>query len=259
MDRINDLAFVVDGKVVVLVEHQSTINMNMPLRCLLYISRVYERIFDNDLIYESNLVKVPVPEFYVLYNGDSALAERSELKLSDAFKTVPELCEDFSLELTAKVFNVNKGYNTEIVRQSETLDGYVYFVDKVKRFIAEGCDITDALTRAINECIEEGILVDYLKENGSEVQNMLFQEWNLNKALDVRYREGEISGIMKGKAEGIAKGKAEGIAEGIAEGNAETARRMLLDGFRVEDVAKYTMLSPENIISLKPLPPNTVS
>jgi hypothetical protein len=43
MNRINDISFVINGKLVVLIEHQSTINNNMPLRMLIYIARIYEK------------------------------------------------------------------------------------------------------------------------------------------------------------------------------------------------------------------------
>ena len=51
-DRYNDIAFVLEDKVVVLIEHQSTISENMPLRLLLYVARVYEKLIDNDAVYK---------------------------------------------------------------------------------------------------------------------------------------------------------------------------------------------------------------
>jgi hypothetical protein len=47
MDMINDISFLVAGKLVILIEHQSTINPNMPLRLLLYVARVYQKIIDS--------------------------------------------------------------------------------------------------------------------------------------------------------------------------------------------------------------------
>ncbi len=65
----NDVAMRVNGKIMVLVEHQSTINRNMPLRLLFYIARTYERIVPARNKYYRGIVKVPIPEFYVMYNG----------------------------------------------------------------------------------------------------------------------------------------------------------------------------------------------
>ncbi|MDR0476154.1 MAG: Rpn family recombination-promoting nuclease/putative transposase, partial [Treponema sp.] len=69
MDRINDISFEIGGKLVILIEHQSTINPNMALRLLMYIARVYEKIIGNRNVYNSRLISVPRPEFFVLYNG----------------------------------------------------------------------------------------------------------------------------------------------------------------------------------------------
>jgi hypothetical protein len=239
MDRINDLAFVLGGKLVILVEHQSTINENMPLRFLIYLGRVYEKIIDSGMLYRYGLVKIPAPDFIVVYNGDSDLPEQSMLKLSDAFEATPEFKGRFPMELEATVYNVNKGYNAALVRRSETLDGYVSFIDKVKAHVAAGTDRTEAFARAIQECIDEGVLATYLKKHGSEVLNMLTQEWDMGKALDTRFMEGV----------------ERGISQGVNRGIIETARRMLSNGLKPEEIARYTGLSIEKIKSLQPLPP----
>ncbi|MDR2589259.1 MAG: Rpn family recombination-promoting nuclease/putative transposase, partial [Spirochaetales bacterium] len=69
MDRVNDISFEIGGKLVVLIEHQSSINPNMALRLLLYITRIYEKIVESKNIYTSCLLPLPRPEFFVLYNG----------------------------------------------------------------------------------------------------------------------------------------------------------------------------------------------
>ena len=71
MDLINDISFEIGGKLVVLIEHQSTINPNIALRLLMYIARVYEKIIDRKGIYAKRLIPLPRPEFFVLYNGTS--------------------------------------------------------------------------------------------------------------------------------------------------------------------------------------------
>ncbi|MCR4632223.1 MAG: Rpn family recombination-promoting nuclease/putative transposase [Treponema sp.] len=39
----NDVSWEINGKLIVLVEHQSTINENMPFRCLEYVTRIAAR------------------------------------------------------------------------------------------------------------------------------------------------------------------------------------------------------------------------
>ena len=61
----NDVSFEVNGNVIVFGEHQSTVNPNMPLRCLLYAGRVYEELVEEDARYRTKQVMIPTPEFYV--------------------------------------------------------------------------------------------------------------------------------------------------------------------------------------------------
>ena len=69
MSQLNDISFALGDKLVVLIEHQSSINPNMGLRLLMYIGRVYEKIIDTKMIYGTRLIPIPRPEFFVLYNG----------------------------------------------------------------------------------------------------------------------------------------------------------------------------------------------
>ena len=133
MDRVNDISFEIGGKLVILIEHQSTINPNMAFRFLMYIARVYEKIVgDNKKIYTSNLIHLPRPEFFVLYNGTSPYPDEETLRLSAAFEKAASLGLPEkgipSLELVARVININQGRNGEIVRRCETLNGYCAFI-----------------------------------------------------------------------------------------------------------------------------------
>ncbi|MDR2096002.1 MAG: Rpn family recombination-promoting nuclease/putative transposase, partial [Treponema sp.] len=56
MERINDISFEIARKLVVLLEHQSTINPNMALRLLMYIARIYEKLIDNKKIYSGKRI-----------------------------------------------------------------------------------------------------------------------------------------------------------------------------------------------------------
>jgi len=175
LDRINDISFVVGDQLVVLIEHQSTINPNMPLRLLMYIARVYEKIVnakDKDSIYTTSKLTVPRPEFIVLYNGtDPSQPDEETLKLSDAFadpsslglskNTAPEL------ELSVKVYNINKGHNEPIIRRCEKLNGYSAFIDKVREFEKQDMIIDEAVSAAVKWCIANNVLKDFMLTHGS--------------------------------------------------------------------------------------------
>ena len=81
----NDVSFVLDKRFVVLVEHQSTINGNLPLRDLLYIATVLKRMIDSKQLYREKTLRIPKPAFIVLYNGSEDIPAYQELRLSDAY------------------------------------------------------------------------------------------------------------------------------------------------------------------------------
>jgi predicted transposase/invertase (TIGR01784 family) len=227
MERVNDLAYLVGDKVVILVEHQSTVNPNMPLRFLMYVARVYEKMIPSNKQYSDKQVRIPKPIFIVLYNGDEPYPEQETLRLSDAFmeagKLLPaELSELASLELEVKIFNVNSGKNEELVRRSRMLAGYVTFIGKYKEKLKAGKERDIAIKEAINECIDGDILADYLEEHGYEVRNMLITEWNTEEAKKVwreeALEEGEARGVQKGREQGEAKKQREIALNGLKKG-----------------------------------------
>jgi hypothetical protein len=260
MDQLNDLAYLVGDTVVILVEHQSTINPNMPLRFLMYASRVYEKMIENGAQYSQKLLMIPKPVFIVLYNGDAKYPEKKTLKLSDAFKDagnlLPEKLKDqASLEIEVAVYNVNIDQNKELVARSRMLAGYVTFVGKCKEKIKAGMSRVDAIIEAIDECINGDILADYLKEHAYEVRNMLITEWDQEEAIKYSRaearEEGVEEGIEIGRQEGIEEGIEKGIAQGIEKGKAEQkqefAWKLLRRGTPIEDISEDTGLSMEDI------------
>jgi len=67
------------------MEHQSSICENMPLRMLIYIARIYEKIIDGKAVYKQKLLRIPKPDFIVLYNGVDPYPDETVLRLSDAY------------------------------------------------------------------------------------------------------------------------------------------------------------------------------
>ena len=229
----NDVAYIMDGKFICFIEHQSTLNPNMPLRCLIYASRTYERkaISNDKLLYSSNQINIPAPEFYILYNGEKKLNYHS-LKLSDSFIIQNDTP---SLELCVNVVDINfsKIQNTPL-SNCQSLYGYAYLIAKIRQYHGK-------MQQAINECISHNILKDYLEFYGSEVVNMLYTEYDSAKALEIwgqeEFERGEAKGRAEGKAEGRAEGKAEGRVEGKAEGEANMIKRLQNLGHTITQIA----------------------
>ena len=202
MGQQNDIAFVIDGKLVVLIEHQSTVNKNMPLRMLMYISKTYEKLTEPEDLYRRKRITIPKPEFIVLYNGDENMPDEQILRLSDMYA---EPCLDASdtLDLSVKTLNINKGRNEELASRSETLRGYEIFIYLVKEY-SKDMDRDSAIARAIDDCIRRDVLKVFLEAHSSEVRNMLLTEWNMNDALRVEREEALVEGETKGMKKLIA-------------------------------------------------------
>ena len=245
MKYYNDIAMLVDGKIVVMIEHQSTINENMPFRFLEYIARIYEKITNPKEKFGRNLIKLPVPEFYVFYNGKEDFPTESVMKLSDAFIKLEENqfenCkfqsqiknEKFPLEICVKVININVDKENPVLNRCEPLKEYSEFIDQV-RFNIEN-KIPEALTTAIKQSIKQGFLADYLSRKSTEVENMLLTEYDYDTDIAVQRQEAYENGISQGSQQKAI----------------ETAKNLLSMSFPIENIAKATGLSIETIKSLK--------
>ena len=223
----NDVSFTVEDKLVILLEHQSSVNPNMGLRCLFYIAEIYEqRIKANkDDLYKSTPISIENPEFYVLYNGKANYPEKSVIKLSDLFKIKGN--GKINLEVIVTVYNVNKGKNKAMMKRSKTLGEYASFTAKVQEYKDKGLEVTAALNSAVKECVDENILREFLLKYGGDVVSILNMEWNLDDALRVRYNEGEQKGAEKEKS--------------------KVAEKLLKRGTPIEIVAEDTELSIEQV------------
>ncbi|MEL3905741.1 MAG: Rpn family recombination-promoting nuclease/putative transposase [Treponema sp.] len=241
MNIINDVSCLVDGKIIVLAEHQSTINENMPLRFLQYIARLYEKLQAPTDRYLRKLSKIPTPEFYVFYNGTGDYPETTMLKLSDAFITKPE---QIPLELEVKVFNINKSKGAEVLSRCKPLEEYSLFVEEVRKQMQ--LDSENGFTNAVKICIDKEILKDYLMRKSREVINMLIAEYDYDTDIAVQRQES----LMIGRQEGIQVGRQEGFADGLYQSKLETAKNLLAMNFPIENIVKATGLSMQEIEAL---------
>lgn len=196
----NDLAFIVDLQLH-LYEHQSTVNPNMPLRFLQYVAKEYEKLTIKESLYTSQLVKIPTPKFLVFYNGVEMQPERQVLRLSNAFLTKQD---EPQLELQVEVLNINEGYNTQIKEQCKALEEYMQYVDCVRKE-AENKKLEDAVSSAVDKCIEQGILSDFLLANKAEVVSMSIFEYDEEKAKKAWIEIGEARGREQGMEQGTQR------------------------------------------------------
>ncbi|MDO4649923.1 MAG: hypothetical protein Q4B26_14885, partial [Eubacteriales bacterium] len=128
MNFQNDISFEVDQKVIVFGEHQSTINMNMPLRDLMICGRLFEMLIPVRARYKRGQVKIQRPEFYTFYNGEDISEKERILKLSDAFIDNESNSKAPSVELIVRVININPAAHHEILDKCPVLREYGQFI-----------------------------------------------------------------------------------------------------------------------------------
>lgn len=208
----NDLSFTVDGRLVVLIEYQSTPNLNMAFRCLATIARVFaDGVDDKKALYRRKRLALPRPEFIVLYTGREKWAD-SELKLSDSFKEIPNF-DEINLELKVKVFAIRKGKNDALLARDERLRGYAEFKYRVEErldaiFKADsGADRKRALDEAINYavdyCIKHGILRDFFTALDEGDRMNILTEYARDLELQAVKEDGFEEGIERGIERGV--------------------------------------------------------
>jgi predicted transposase/invertase (TIGR01784 family) len=252
----NDISFVIDGKIVVLIEHQSTINENMPLRMLSYVEGVYKKIIKKKDVYRKLRIKIPYPEFIVLYNGKDKYPAKKTLKLSDMFiKNANGKCP-INLDLFVQVYNINRGYNPVFAQKSETLDGYETLVSQVRFYLLKKkMPLEDAINLAISDCVNQGKIAEFLENYSEEVKDMLLKEWSLERELEAEKSDGmqigEMRGIQIGERIGEARCMQIGEARGMQIGLINTAKNMLNKGMSANDIAEVTGLYIDDILRLQ--------
>ena len=243
----NDISFTIEDKTIVLMEHQSTINPNMPVRFLFYIAALYEKMILKKELYGEKKLEIPEPEFYLFYNGKAPYPEETTLKLSHSFKKRVVDTSNF-LELEVKVYNINAGYNKTLMEKSRDLGEFALFVEKVREKqngLSKKAELEEAFRLAIIECIEHNILKEFLETHGEEVMKNLL---NITREeyIAIRLESAQEIGYEKGVEKGLEKGK----EEGLNQAKLETARELKAMGLSVSQIAKATKLSFEEIEKL---------
>ena len=262
----NDVAFVLGGRFVVLVEHQSSINENMPLRDLMYISTVLKRMIDTTRLYREKRLMIPRPEFIVFYNGTKDFPAYQELRLSDSFLGEKQKDEEDALQLIVKVYNINTEKNSEILGRCETLRQYSRFVE-IMRSYKEDSELTnDVIVEVLNRCKKEGVLTEFRDKYGTEIVEMLFKELTREEDLEISrldgyeegfnsgeragFSKGERAGFSKGERAGFSKGERAGAERGAMQRQCEIAKNFKESGIPIDVIAKNTGLSEEEIAAL---------
>ena len=242
----NDVAFTLGERFVVLIEHQSTLNGNLPLRDLLYVSTLFKRMIDSKLLYRERTLMLPRPEFIVLYNGTTDIPEYQELRLSDAYLGELQEGEEDALQLVVKVYNINSKKNAEILKKCETLKQYSRFVDIMRSYQKVDQLTNETMVEIMERCQQDGILTDFFREYGTELIEMLFKELTREEDLEISRLDGYDAGLKEGEKSGFTKGEECGEQKAALK----IAKSMKKEKIEADMIAKITGLSMDEINAL---------
>ncbi len=240
----NDKSFIIDD-ILNIYEHQSTVNPNMPVRGLMYLSELYRQyIYENQLdIYGSKQVSLPQPVYIVFYNGEREQPERQIISLKSAFNEILSTLNDF-LDFKAVMLNINYGYNQELMEHCKPLKEYAIFVDTIRKYLKTENEPAIAAKRAVEECIEHGILKDILLKEKGVIEDMITvcYDEEIHKMREAEYNQ-EL-GEERGKEIGKQLGKQ------------QIVKKMYSAGMSIEQIIAITELTKEELEKL--LQPETI-
>lgn len=200
----NDASFILDMNLSIF-EHQSTVCPNMPVRSLIYFTCILKPILKERHIYGRRIVKIPTPRFAVFYNGDEEQPEQYKLRLSDSFI---HQVENPEIELTCTVYNINHGKNGELLEKCKFLRDYMIFVDYVRenRRVNGYDNPGHSIETAIDRCIEENVLREFLIKRRTEVVKIMTLDYTFDRQITLERRESREEGFTEGHAEGEMMG-----------------------------------------------------
>ena len=236
-------------------EQQSSKNPNMPLRFLHYVSDVFRELFSNSMLHRRSMIKIPVPHFVTFYNGlEKWIEDEEEIRLSDMYEIPTDNPE---LELKVRVININK--DVHILNKCKTLRDYMTFVNKVRfKMGVEGDDVRIAVTEAMDECIDEDILVDFFEQHREEVVEVSIYDYDEEEVRKVLAKEmaEEMVGEM---AEKYAQEYAQKVAEEVSEKAFAEGKQSMMINQIIKKVKKSKTLETiaseleEEVADIKPI------
>jgi len=201
----NDLGFIVNNKLMILVEAQSTWTVNILVRVLLYLAQSYHEYFQRTRqdYYKSRKVKMPKPEVYVIFTGNKGRKPDKILLSKEFFRG-----EDIDIEVKAKV--IYERDTDDIINQ------YILFCKVFNEQTKQHGMTQKAVTETIRICKDRNVLREYLAQREKEVVTImmsLFDEEQIMRSF---------------------------IRSERHDADRETAERMIKDGeMSLEKIARY--------------------
>ncbi|MCM1181146.1 MAG: hypothetical protein NC347_12870 [Clostridium sp.] len=179
----NDLGFIVNNRLMILVEAQSTWTMNILVRVLLYLAQSYHEYFQrtSQNYYQSKKVKMPKPELYVIFTGNKG-------QKPDIISLSKEFFEGADIDIEVKAKVIYESDKDDIINQ------YIIFCKVFNEQTKQHGMTREAVTETIRICKDRNVLREYLLDREKEVVTImmsLFDEEQIMKSFikSERYEE----------------------------------------------------------------------
>ncbi len=201
----NDLGFIVNNKLMILIEAQATWTMNILVRVLLYLAQSYHEYFQrtSQNYYKSRKVTMPKPELYVIFTGDKG-------RKPDRISLSKEFFEGADIDIEVKATVIYESDTDDIINQ------YIIFCKVFNEQTGRHGMTRKAVTETIRICKDRNVLREYLAQREKEVVTImmsLFDEEQIMKSF---------------------------IRSERHDADRETAERMIKDGeMSLEKIARY--------------------
>ena len=211
----NDAAYIFDNYLLNIYEHQRTYNPNMAIRLLVYyVTDILKIVPDvKSRLLSSKKVMIPAPRFVVFYNGKTDRPAVEEIKLSDHYVIKSEKEQ---LDLSCKIYNLNTGYNDDLINKSHVLKGYCTFIELIDKY-AKNYLLGTAIDKAMQDCIDMDILADFFRRQGGEVKKVIELDYTFEAQLATERKDkAELLKLLEDKDAELADKNAE-LADKDAE------------------------------------------
>ena len=159
------------------------------------------------------------------------MPERQLLKLSDMYSVKEKRPK---LELEATLLNISGTNNRKLKEACRTLRDYAIYTDKIRTY-TETMELPEAVDRAINECIKEDVLRNFLMEYKAEARAMSIFEYDQERHM------------QQEREAGIEKGRRIGLAEGEEQLLRRQVQKKLAKGMNIADIAEALEETEERI------------
>ena len=153
-----------------------------------------------------------------------------------------------TLELIVKVININRQNHHPVLENCKTMQEYSIFVETVRKW--KEIDPQNGFQKAIEECISNNILREYLKRKTKEVLNMLLAEYDYETDIAVQRAEEREIAFAEGMSKGISQEIERGIEQGAYQNKLETAAAFKRLGIDSAKIAEGTGLTVQEVETL---------